>query len=152
MDTKCMQRIKDSSAGIEFPKFCGQIIVSKDLIRFDSSFIKIRSTETEIKKIFELGLVFPDVIFGAGTSGDKFEFKRTFSTDTISITNVTELHFPNPKPNIKSFSFLVWQKRMANPFLYIFELRNDRADSKTTMKTFLKTAKLTAFGFCSILI
>jgi hypothetical protein len=41
---------------------------------------------------------------------------------------------------------------MANPRLYLFELTNDTGTSKTTMKTFIENAKVTAFGFCSILI
>jgi hypothetical protein len=41
---------------------------------------------------------------------------------------------------------------MANPFLYLFELTSENADSKTTIKTFIEKAKVTAFGFCSILI
>jgi hypothetical protein len=152
MDKGCMQRIKEFSANIQFPKFDGLTIVSTDTIKFDSSIIIIQGTDPEIKKIFELGLVFPDLVYGASTLGDKYEFKKTFSADTLSISNVSELHFPNQKPNTKSFSFLLWRKMMTNPSLYIFELTNDAANSKTTMKMFIEEAKVTAFGFCSILI
>jgi hypothetical protein len=103
-------------------------------------------------KIFQLGLVFPELIYGASTMGDKYEFKRTFSIDTLSISNVTELHFPNQGQNAKSFSFLLWEENMANPSLYIFELANETANSRTNIKTFIERAKVTAFGFCSILI
>lgn len=152
MDTRCMQRIKEFSADIHFPKFTGQSIVAKDTIKFDNSFIIISGTDPEIKTIFEVGLVFPDLIYGASTMGDKFEFKRNSSSDTLSISSVSELHFPNQKSNTKSFSFLIWYKMMENPSLYIFELTNDAANSKMIMKTFIEKAKVTAFGFCSILI
>ena len=84
--------------------------------------------------------------------GDKFEFKRTFGADTLSISNVKELHFPNQRPDTKSFSFLLWQKNTANPSLYLFELTNKTENPNTTIRTFIEKAKITAFGFCSILI
>lgn len=152
MDTKCMQRIKDFSVDIRFPKFTGLTSVSKDTVKFDSSFIIIHNTDPEIKKVFELGLVFPDLIYGASTMGDKFEFKKTSFVDTLSISDVKELHFANQKSDTKCFSFLLWHKMMANPSLYMFVLTNDTGASKTAMKTFIEKAKVTAFGFCSILI
>ena len=147
-----MTTIKEFSVGIDFPKFTGLTTVSKDTIKFDSSFIIIHDIDIETKRIFELGLLFPDLIYGASTMGDKFEFKRTFSADTLSISNVKELHFPDQRPETKSFSFLLWQRNMANPSLYLFELTNKTANPKTTRKTFVEKAKITAFGFCSILI
>ena len=147
-----MKRIKEFSADIRFPKFTGLTILSKDTIKFDSSFIIIYDTDPEIKKIFELGLVFPDLIYGASTMGDKFKFKRTFGADTLSISNVKEVHFQNQRPDTKSFSFLLWQQNMANPSLYLFELMDRTANPKTTIKTFVEKAKITAFGFCSILV
>jgi hypothetical protein len=124
-----------------FPKFYGQTSIVNDVIKFDSSFISIHDTDTEIKKIFELGLVFPDLIYGASTMGDKFEFKKTFLNDTLSISSVSELHFPKQRPNTKSFSFLVWHRIMRNPSLYFFELTNDEATLKTTMKALYRKGK-----------
>jgi hypothetical protein len=147
-----MKLIKDFSADIHYPKFTGLVAVSKDTIKFDNSIIIIRSTDPEIIKIFELGLVFPDLIYGASTMGDKYKFKRTFSADTLFVSNVSELHFANQNLDTKSFSFLLWHQKMANPSLYIFELSNAITNSKTSIKTFIEKAKVTAFGFCSILI
>jgi hypothetical protein len=92
------------------------------------------------------------LIDAASTMGDEFEFKRTFSADRLSISDVSELHFADQKADTKCFSFLLSNKMMANPSLYLFELTNDTCTSKTTMKTFIENAKVTAFGFCSILI
>jgi hypothetical protein len=147
-----MKRIKEFSVNIDFPKFTGLTVVIKDTIKFDSSCIIIHDTDPEIKKLFEFGLVFPDLINGASTRDDKFEFKRTFCADTLSISNVKELHFPNQRPDTKFFSFLLWHKMMANPSLYLFELTDETVNSKTTIKAFIEKAKVTAFGFCSILI
>ena len=156
MDTRCMKRIKEFSVNIRFPKFTRLTTISKDTIKFDSSCIIIHATDPEIKKIFELGLLFPDLVYGASTRGDKFEFKRTFSADTLSISNVTELHFPNQKSDTRCFSFLLWQRstfpRVANPSLYLFELTNEKANLQSSNDEFIQKAKVTAFGFCSILI
>ena len=151
MDSRCMQRIKEFSAGIHFPKFIGLTTISKDTIKFDNSIIVIRSTNPGIIKIFEFGLVYPDLIYGASTMGDKYEFKKTYSNDTLSISNVSQLQFPNQRPSTKSFSFLLLEKNMANPSLYLFELTNETANPNTTIRTFVENAKISAFGFCSIL-
>ena len=152
MERECIKRIKEFSTAISFPKFTGLIIVSKDTIKFDSSRIIISSSNAEFIKIFELGLVFPDLIYGASETGDRYDFRKTLSVDTLSISNVSELHILNQKPEMKSFSFLLWEKNMTNPSLYLFELTNKNANSKTSMKAFIEKAKVTAFGFCSILI
>ena len=152
MNKRCFQRIKEFSTDINFPKFIGLTILSKDTIKFESSIIIIHNTDPEIRKIFELGLVFPDLIYGASTRGDKFEFKKNSIADTLIISDVSELHFANQKADTKCFSFLLWRKMLANPSLYIFELTNNTSSSKPTMETFIKKAKVTAFGFCSILI
>jgi len=156
MDTRCMKRIKEFSVDIRFPKFTGLTTISKDTIKFDSSCIIIHDTDPEIKKIFELGLLFPDLVYGASPRGDKFEFKRTFRADTLSISNVKELHFPNQKLETRCFSFLLWQRstypRIANPSLYLFELTNEKANLQTSNDEFIHKAKVTAFGFCSLLI
>lgn len=152
MDINCMKRIKEFCTGINLPKFTGLIVVAKDTIQFDSCAIIIDNTNSEIRKIFELGLVFPDLIFGASTSGDKFEFKKHINADTLRISSISELHLSKQKAGTKCFSFLLWQKMRVNPALYIFEITNEAADSKTDMKSFIEKAKVTAFGFCSVLI
>jgi hypothetical protein len=152
MDTRCIKRIKEVSLDIHFPRFAGLTFVSKDTIKFDSSCIVIHDTDPEIKKIFEFGLVFPDLIYGASTMSDKFEFKKNFSNDTLSISSLSELHFPNQNVKTKCFSFLLWTKMMANPSLYLFEITNEAANSGTSTKIFIEKATVTAFGFCSILI
>ncbi len=152
MESTCMQKIKEFSADIHFPKFIGLTTISKDTIKFDNSIIIIRSTNPEFVKIFEFGFVYPDLIYGASTVGDKYEFKKNYGNDTLSISNVSQLHFPNQSPSTKSFSFLLWEKNMANPSLYLFELINETATQKTTTMSFIEKAKISAFGFCSILI
>jgi len=151
-----MKRIKEFSIDIDFPKFTGLTTVSKDTIKFDSSCIIIYHTNPEIKKIFEIGLLFPDLVYGASTRGDKYEFRKTYTADTLSVSNVKELHFPNQKSDTRWFSFLLWQRstylKSANPSLYLFELTNVKAKSQSLKDEFIRNAKVTAFGFCSILI
>jgi len=152
METRCVERIKSFSSNINFPKFTGQTSVSNDTIKFDSSCIIVSGINSDLLKIFELGLVFPDLIYGASTRGDKYEFRKTFTTDTLTISSVSELHFRNQSPGTKSFRLLLWHKMTANPRLYIFELTSSDTNSQTSIKDFLQKAKVTAFGFCSILI
>ena len=151
MDSRCMQKIKEFSADIHFPKFIGLTTISKDTIKFDNSIIIIRSTNPEFIKIFEFGVLYPDLIYGASTMGDKYEFKKTYSNDTLSISNVSQLNLPNQSPFTKSFSFLLWEKNMVNPSQYLFELKDETANPNTSIRTFVKNGKLSAFGFCSIL-
>jgi len=152
METGCLKRIKEFSADKHFPKFTGLTSVSKDTIKFGSSVIVIRGSKPEVVNVFELGLVFPDLIYGASTMGNSYENRRTYSADTLSISDVTELHFPIQRPDTKSFSFLLWHRNIANPSLYLFELTSKEANFKTTLNVFIEKAKVTAFGFCSILM
>lgn len=152
METTCMHRIKEFSGDIRFPKFDGAVSTSKDTVKFDRSIITIQHSEPPLKRIFEIGLVFPDLIYGASTLGDKFEFKKIAVIDTIAISGLSEMKLVNAKGHVKWFSFLIWHKMMANPSLYIFELTNNTATSATTMKAFIENASVTAFGFCSVLI
>ena len=151
MEKACMKRIKDFSKNIDFPKFTGHISISKDTIEFDSSIIIIHDTDPKIRKLFELGLLFPDLIYGASTSGDKYVIRKSHGTDTLNI-DVSELHFPNQRADTRSFALLLARKELSNPFLYLFELTNETADSKMNLKQFIEKAKVTAFGFCSIIL
>jgi hypothetical protein len=153
-----MKRIKHTSAGVQFPKFAGQINVSRDTIKFGKSAIIIWDTDPEIIKLFELGLLFPDLINATFPMGDKYKYHESSNADTLYISNVEELHFRFQKSNRKCFSFLKWNRNWKdqyqdlNPALYLFELKNKNSKSRNDLKTFIEKAKVTAFGFCSILI
>ncbi len=155
MEKDCIKIIKEYSATINFPKFSGVPIVFKDTIKFDSSCIVIWNTAPELIKIFESGTVFPDLILGASTRGYKYAFKKTFRADTLIISDLSELNFPNQKPGSKWFSFLLHQRitnpMILNPSLYLFELTNEKANSQSPVTEFIQKAKVTAFGFCSVL-
>jgi hypothetical protein len=152
METDCAKTIKLSSEKQIFSKFTGQLSFSEDSIKYDSSLIIIRNTKNELIDIFKQGLLFPNLIYGASTHGDKFEIIISKNADTLTISDVTELNIPNQNPGSKTFSFLRWQKHFANPSLYIFELTNKNSNSKTPIGTFIKNARITSFGFCSILM
>jgi len=130
MERKCMKRIRHTSNNVNFPKFTGQINVSKDTIKFGKSAIIIWDTDPEIMKIFELGLVFPDLINSTFPIHDKYEYHESSNADTLYISNVKELHFLFQKPNRKYFRFLLWDRKWYYPFLnlnpdlYLFELKS----------------------------
>lgn len=152
MEIRCMKRIREFSTGMYFPVYTDAIQLTKDTLRFGNSIIILRDTDPESRKIFESGLVFPDLIRGASTMGDKFEFKASNEADTLSVSSVREIHFSGQKPGIKCFSFLLWYKMFSNPALYLFELTNENAGAEIGTGRFIEKAKVTAFGFCSILI
>ena len=150
--TDCFKKIKQYSAKLVFPEFVGLKSISKDTIKFDSSIIIINDTKSDLVKVIERGLIFPDLVFGASTQGDKFEIKFTPSADTLSISSLKELRLPNLSPNSRVFTFLLWEPKLENPLLYLFELTSENSNSQSSFEAFIKTAKVTAFGFCSILI
>jgi hypothetical protein len=152
METACMKKIDQFSAGIHFQRFTGHIILNEDIVQFDNSIININRIEPGLIRIFELGLVFPALIYEASSTGEKYESKINFTTDTLYISDLSELHFANQSFDTKSFSFLLWHKDRLNPSLYLFKLTNENVHSKTSTETFIDGAKMTAFGFCSILI
>ena len=158
MERKCMKRIKHTSTNVQFPKFAGQISVSKDTIKYGKSAIIIWDTDPEIKKLFELGLVFPDLINSTFPIDDKFDYHESPDADTLYISNVRELHPFFQNPNRKCFRFFLWERNRNNPFsnlnpaLYLFELKSKNYRSKNDLKKFIEKSKVTAFGFCTVLI
>ena len=123
----------------------------KDTAHFGKSIILLTDTKPEFYKIFTMGLLFPKLILGASTSGDgKFKIDPSSAEDTLSISSLEELKLLNNSLKIRAFSFLLWQKGLANPKLFIFELTNENINIET--EQFIRKAKLSSFGFCSILI
>ena len=153
MEKRCDKEIRSNSRNRVFPKYKGAVVVSKDTIHFGSSAVTLHDSKPEKIIIFKQGLLFPDLILGASTNGDgKFSMNTLPYSGTISIGSLEEINIPENGPKLKTFSFLVWRNGMANPSLYMFELTNEKADSKTENDLFIRHARLTALGFCSILI
>ena len=153
MERNCAKTIRNNSKDILFPKFNEKITVKKDTIHFDNSVIVLKHSSPAAITILKQGLLFPALIVAAGTGGDgKFEMSTLPYIGLLSISSFEELKLTDTIPTVKTFSFLLWRSGIANPSLYIFQLTNESSNSKTSIDEFIKNARLTAFGFCSILI
>ena len=153
MELDCVKTIRNNSKDIQFPKFNGKITVQKDTIHFDNSVIALNHSSPDAIFIFKQGLLFPALIVAASTGGDgKFEMSTLPYIGLLSISSFEELKLTDTIPTIKTYSFLLWRRGFANPSLYLFQLTNETSNSKTNIDEFIKNARLSAFGFCSILI
>ncbi len=153
MERDCEKRIRSNSRDILFPKFNGLITVQKDSIHFDNSVIVLQNSNPAAIAIFKQGLLFPALIDAARTGPDgKFEMSSLPYIGSMSLSSFKELRISDTTQTVKTFSFLLWRPGFANPSLYLFQLTNESSNSKTNIDEFIKKARLTAFGFCSILI
>ena len=111
-----------------YSKFNGEITRVENKIRFEKvQYIELLDTNPEYNLIFEKGLLYPDILGGLG----------------LKIGSLEELNFLSNNPKVKRFRFWLYQWNSANPKVYLFELTNDKANEKTSWKSFLKNAKLT---------
>ena len=151
LEYDCLNKIHNSSKTKTFPRFGNTTIIVSDTVHYDKSIITLTDVKPEFLGIFGTGLLFPKLILGASTNGDgEFKINTSPSQDTLSISSVRELKMTASNLNIKAFSFLLWQKGLANPKLYIVELSSKAINSGT--EQFIKYSKVISFGFCSILI
>ena len=151
MDISCAKEIKGNSKGKVFHKFKGKIIVAADTIKYDNSIIVINTSNKALISIFRQGLIFPELIAASGSTLNRNHINYHSIIDTLKITDIEEVLLPNQGPILRTYKFLNWQKGFANPILYLFDLKN-KTFNPTGPKSFIEGAKVTAFGFCSILI
>ncbi len=153
MEIDCLEQVRNITRAEIFPKYDGIIVCLNDTIHFGKSLICTDTKNYQLLSVFTKGLIFPNLVRSASTRGDaKFKMTDFTDSDTLHIESIHELNIPNQKVGVKSFSFILWRKGLANPSLYLFELTNQVEYSNSSLEKFLPKAKLTAFGFCSILI
>ena len=151
MELSCADRIQANSKNKIYGQFKGVISISRDTIKYDSSIIIIHNAHSPVSSAFEQGLIFPELILTTGTSFNASEIKYFPQADTLNISDLEEINLPRNDSTLKTFRFLIWQKGRANPSLYLFELKSEYFYDKDA-KQLINRKKLTAFGFCSILI
>jgi hypothetical protein len=135
---KCMKEIKRQFKTDSITKYMGRIDISKNTFKYSNGVIIVENTSPEMLLIFSKGLISPG------------HFGTSSISDTVSISYVEEIK-RQQKKNKKQFSFLLYRKGIMNPSLFLFELNNDSANKKSFIQ-FIEKARLSAFGFCSILI
>lgn len=153
MEVDCLQKIREHSKGVVFPMGKEVPVVKGDTIRYDRSLIIVQQCSEDVRLIFRKGLLFPGFILGARTDGS-----GSFSVSTIgfigklSIGSFKQLPTDVSTPANRVYSLLLWREGYANPSLYLLQLTNETARANTDAAGFINGARVTAFGFCSILI
>ena len=145
----CARQIKLDAKGISFSKYRGKILITGDTIKYGSSVIILKPANAALVSAFTDGILYPALIGKGGASHTRFD--QTIRTDTINIIHIEEVLLPGFGPTFRTYSFTVKRKNNQNAYLYLFELENRTFDPLSD-KSFLQGARLTAFGFCTILI
>tara|TARA_R100000306_G_scaffold40171_1_gene39511 strand:+ start:126 stop:641 length:516 start_codon:yes stop_codon:yes gene_type:complete len=112
-----------------YSKYIGEIkLENENQIRFgDVQSIFISGTETKYYSILTNGLFHPDLL----------------NALSLQITDLEEMEFLSNSPKVKRFRFWLFRPNMANPQVYLFELRNENATEKTDWEKWIKGSKLT---------
>jgi hypothetical protein len=153
MESQCLQRIRVNSKETVFPRTNQSIVIKGDTIKFEKSLIFLRQSEANAFLILKEGLIFPELILGASTtSNHAFKISNIAFIGTLVLSSFHQLEVPAEAPATKTFSFLLWRENWANPVLYVLQITNDKAGPSASFSEFIKGAKLSAFGFCSVLI
>jgi hypothetical protein len=153
IESTCIKTIRENSKNIVFPKINGLVNIKSDTIQYEYSLVLLRHSSPETFMIFKKGILFPALILGASTDRKgKFQMSAIPFIGKLSISSFHELTITGQPPATKTFSFLLWQQNLTNPMLYILQLTNDKASSTTDGIEFIDGSRLTAFGFCSIII
>ena len=112
---------------ISFTQLADNIYIDYDSIDVH---VKINAIETPFNEIFKTNLFSPQMLLAR-------------SHDSISICCIHELTYIKTKRTQRRFVYWIFQKNFMNPFEYLLELSNDKANRKTNFNTFLKEAKIT---------
>jgi len=119
---------------------------------FDGIKVWISPTDSLLKDILRLGIIYPNV-FQGNTTGDKIIPRPLTSEDSQSVffncmrlnrigISLTEMTSETDDVQTKKFKVWVQYSCFANPREYYIELNNLTVDQCTDMKTFLKGATL----------
>jgi hypothetical protein len=128
-DYWAQELFKNEYVAKTYSKFIGKIKAGKkNQIKFgDLKSISIYETDTKYYSILKNGLFHPDLL-------------NAFS---LSINGLEELEFLSNSPRVKRFRFWLYRPNMANPQVYLFELRNEKATKKTNWENWINGSKLT---------
>lgn len=148
-----------------FKRFHGTIsLVNETTFTYRDRTLIVNDTNIELKTICKIGLLYPEIITGklrykpltkkeltAMTSEQKQLYDMVIQ-DGLTISNLEELRFLNTIPQIKRYSFLLFEKGFSNPTICYMELTNERALPSTSVVSFIEGSKLTFFKRGSIII
>jgi len=153
-----------------YKRFGGSIRqIDRNKFNFDDKLLIISNTSDDLKRVFEIGILYPGIIVGTRNdvqfdnkeldstvitlkyTGNK-TFNSIFSGDSLIVTDFVEFNTTKNTIKVKRFKFLLFFKGFANPTEYYIELTNDKATTDMDTVTFIDGARLTQIWKGSILI
>jgi hypothetical protein len=154
----------------DFKRFEGKIsIVDNYTYRFDDKVMLISYASSDLKKILEIGILYPEIFIETGGDKpifvdksdtsviiskypDKYSFNSFFSSDSLRISDFRELKNPDNSYKVRKFVFLLFLNGFMNPTEYFIELTNEYATKDTDILVFINGSQLTRIRKGSILI
>jgi hypothetical protein len=154
-ENSCIQRIKRASESIKFPPANPPVKIMGDTLDFTRGMIVITNSSLECRQIVINGIIFPNLVMSASTSvNGNFVNPPIDVIETIHINSFERISESKTTSGVRTYSFLIYRKGLANPYQYILQLINDKAEVNTKMTDveFINGARILTFGFCTILI
>jgi hypothetical protein len=172
IDKKSLNPIKDINQPFNYKRFQGKIsIFDNNKFAFDDKIFFIINTNDELKKIFEIGILYPEIIIEAKFpseiinktseldssivileySGPK-SFNSVFGSDSLTVSDFREIKLDHNSIKVKTFTFILFRNGLLNPTEYYIELYNDIAMQEMGMETYINGARLTLIWKGTLLI
>jgi len=144
-------------------------LIDKNTIQFGSNTLFVINTNDALKDLFIKGIIYPEIFNETQNKKaesnaieprdsavvvikDSIFMSCLFSMDSLIISDFEQIEEYDQRPNVRTFSFLLFRKRFANPISYKVELINNEANKQTDILTFIKNAYILKLIAGSILI
>ncbi len=120
----------------KYDSYTEKIVVKGNSFTFNDKVLELVEGSPEMKAFLGRGILYPelfDVEFGIN------------KMDTLKISGLEEMKSLSKQPTSKRFKFSTSKKGLLNPTVYLIEVTNEQATSKTNIKDFIAGCSLTFF-------
>jgi len=120
----------------KYDSYTEKIVAKGNSYTFNDKVLELVDVSTEMKGLFVKGILYPelfDIEFGIN------------KIDTLKISGFEEMKSLSKQPTSKRFKFSTSRKGLLNPTVYLIEVTNEQATSKTNIKDFIAGCSLTFF-------
>lgn len=111
--------------------------INNNTYQFGDRTLSISIDNERNKTWFRNGIFNPDIVFG--------NIFNLTTNDSLSICCLEELEPLNPNPQTKRFKFWLFRVGLLNPLEYYVEFTNEKANRNTSLRAFVKNARMTFF-------
>jgi hypothetical protein len=128
-----------------YKRFKGKIKKIGSTFEFGSRGFNLIYSTDGIEILLEQGILYPQIIGGEWVEPDSTDilYQEYLKYKNIGISSFEELKNFTNSPKIKRFWFWTSSGDEMNPDVYLMELTNESATRLTSLKKFVKGAKLT---------